>query len=122
MDFTKAVPLRALLDSSTQQLAASAKTTDRLQLTGATITVRGLPSGSGSDFSLSFPRPIWPGTSTGCPSCRSRCAPTSRGSRARRPCRSRAGPAAPIVTGYTRDLAVRKLAAAGHAVRSRAKW
>lgn len=116
MDFTKAVPLRALLDSSTQQLAASAKTTDRLQLTGATITVRGLPSGSGSDFSLSFPeadlaknvnglselsfalRPDFsrlPGTPT---------VPESEGDKL------------PDLTGYTRDLAVRKLAAAGHAV------
>lgn len=115
IDFAKAVPLRVLLDSSTQQLATVAMAADRLKLTGATVTVRGLPSGSGSDFSLSFPEAELAKNANG----------LSELSFALRPdvARLRGTPTAPEpttvlpnLTGYTRDLAVRKLAAAGHAV------
>jgi hypothetical protein len=114
IDFAKAVPLRVLLDSSTQQLEHVATAADRLKLTGATVTVRGLPSGSGSDFSLSFPEAELAKNADG----------LSELSFALRPDVSRpldtppAQPttALPDLTGYTRDLAVRKLATAGLAV------
>lgn len=115
IDFQKAVPLRVLLDSSTQQLATVVTSADRLKLTGATVTVRGLPSGSGSDFSLSFPEVELAKNVNG----------LSELSFALRPDIARQPPTPtepepttvlPDLAGYTRDLALRKLAAAGHAV------
>jgi hypothetical protein len=111
IDFGAAVPLRVLLDSTTQQIEQVAASADRLKLTGATVTVRGLPSGSGSDFGLSFPEAELARNATG----------LSELSFGLRPDISRpldtpapqTTTALPDLTGYTRDLAVRKLEAAG---------
>ena len=114
IDFGDAVPLRVLLDSTAQQVEHVAASADRLKITGATVTVRGLPSGSGSDFSLTFPEAELAKNVNG----------LSEVSFALRPDISRpldtpppqTTTALPDLTGYTRDLAVRKLAAAGHTV------
>ena len=115
IDFATAVPLRVLLGSSTQQLAAAATATDRLKLTGATVTVRGLPSGTGGDFGLSFPETELARNANGLSELSFALRPDS----ARlpgKPTAPEATTALPDLTGYTRDLAVRKLATAGHAV------
>ena len=115
IDFAKAVPLRVLLDSSTKQLGAVATAADRLQLTGATVTVRGLPSGSGSDFSLSFPEADLAKNATGLSELSFSLRP-DRAGRIDTPVTPETTNPLPDLTGYTRDLAARKLAAAGLAV------
>jgi hypothetical protein len=115
IDFAKAVPLRVLLDSSTKQLGAVAMAADRLQLTGATVTVRGLPSGSGSDFSLSFPEADLAKNASGLSELSFALRP-DRAGRIDTPVTPETTNPLPDLTGYTRDLAARKLAAAGLAV------
>ena len=110
------MPLRTLLDSSTQQLAASAQANDRLKLTGATITVRGLPSGSGSDFSLSFPEADLAKNVNGLSELSFALRPDVGRLPGTPTTPAETGDPLPDLTGYTRDLAVRKLAAAGLAV------
>jgi hypothetical protein len=115
IDFAKAVPLRVLLESSTKQLGAVSTAADRLQLTGATVTVRGLPSGSGSDFSLSFPEADLAKNASGLSELSFALRP-DRAGRIDTPVTPETTNPLPDLTGYTRDLAARKLAAAGLAV------
>jgi len=110
VDFLKAVPLRVLFDSTAQQLSSVVDTSQRVKLTGATMTVRGLPTGSGSDLSLQFPNSDLAKNANGLSEVSFGLRPNVAGAVATKP---PPASALPDLSGYTRELALRKLASVG---------
>jgi len=110
IDSLKPVPIGVLLDSTAQQFEKATDTTRSVKLTAATMTVRGLPAGSGEDLSLQFPTAELLKTTTSLSELtfglRASPLPPVKPPVA-------AGSALPDLSGYTRELALRKLASAG---------
>ena len=111
IEIGRPVPVGLLFDSVAKQFSRVAPASEGMRLTGASVTVRGLPSGSGDGFSLEFPDAEMARNAAG-------LSELSFGLRldavtlvAPPPPDQR--PMAPDVVGYTRELALRKLAASG---------
>ncbi|WP_437293994.1 PASTA domain-containing protein [Sorangium sp. So ce426] len=111
VDFSKPVPLSVLFGSTAQQLSSVATASRDFKLTGATLTVRGLPAGSGEDLGLQFPDAELAKNGNGLSELSFALRPELSGVIV--PTKPPPGPALPDLSGYTRELAVRKLAAAG---------
>lgn len=98
-----------MFGSTARQLGSvSADPSSGLTLTGASITLRGVPTASADAVGLEFPSlsAIGSGTPLSELSFSLRPRPVSGGILP-------TGPVAPALTGYTRELALRKVAAAG---------
>jgi PASTA domain len=110
IDFLTPVPLKVLFDSTAQQLANVLDNSQRVKFTGATVTVRGLPAGSGSDLSLQFPSADLAKNASGLSELSFALRPDVAGTVTTKP-----PPASPLpdLSGYTRDLAIRKLGSVG---------
>jgi hypothetical protein len=102
------VPVGLLFDSVAKQFARVPPGPQGFKLTSATVTVRGLPSGSGDGFSLEFPTSELARNATGLSelSFGLRPEPNVLSS----PPMPQEGLTTPDVSGYTRGFALRKLA------------
>jgi hypothetical protein len=107
----KPVPVGLLFDSVAKQFAQVPPGPQGFRMTGATVTVRGVPSGSGDGFSIEFPNADLARNATGLSEVSFGLRPDNwtPGALAS----TSEGPTMPDVTGYTREFAVRKLAAQG---------
>jgi hypothetical protein len=99
-----------LLGSSAQQLSSAVVAANRLQLAGANITIKGVPVATDEDLSIEFPNAELAAAGVGLSEVSFTLKP--RGDIEQLP-PVPAGPAIPDLRGYTRELALRKLAALG---------
>jgi hypothetical protein len=97
-----------LLGSAAQQLNSVVSAAEGVQLTSANITIKGLPTATDDALALEFPTAELAAAGTGLSELSFTVKPGAPvGAGTPQP----SGPALPDVGGYTRDLAVRKLAA-----------
>jgi hypothetical protein len=100
----------ALLGSTAQQLSAVATATKALQLSGANITIKGVPTATGDAVGLEFPNAELAAAGTGLSELSFTLRPRGDIEPSPGP-GTPSGPTVPDVVGYTRELAARKLAA-----------
>jgi hypothetical protein len=100
-----------LFGSTARQLATAAATTQsQFAIASATVTLKGVPSATEDAISLEFPTAEVAASGVGLSEVSFSMKPQGAGAAVPLP---PAGPVTPDLTGYTRDLAIRKAAAAG---------